>query len=191
MKYLILAFIIMFPVLAKAEMDPALKGKTAENFIIKLGNDAISSLQKTNGDNIARRAEFKRLLTKNFDMSSIARFSMGRYWTIATEAEKKRYTQLFRDMVINVYSQRFAEYKDQKFEVINSKPAGRRDFIVNTLIKGNGQPIKVDWRVRNGKVIDVIVEGVSMSVTQRNDFASIIQRNGGQVASLIAHLEEQ
>ena len=56
--------------------------------------------------------------------------------------------------------------------------------------QGQGQPIRVDWRVRRGKVIDVIVEGVSMSVTQRSEFASIIQRNGGKVSALINHLKK-
>jgi phospholipid transport system substrate-binding protein len=50
--------------------------------------------------------------------------------------------------------------------------------------------VRVDWRVRGGKVIDVIVEGVSMSVTQRSEFSSIIQRNGGDIEALITHLQK-
>ena len=191
MKYVLLfAFLMLMPTLAVADMDPALKGKQAQNFITKLGDDALAALDETKDNNAARRAAFKTILNNNFDMDAIARFSLGRYWSVASEAERKKYLPLFRDMVIDVYTQRFSEYNDQTFEVVGNKPAGRKDFIVNSLIKGSGQPIKVDWRVRNGKVIDVVVEGVSMSVTQRNDFASVIQRNGGQVTALIDHLQK-
>lgn len=185
-----LAFMCVVSTPAYADIDPALMAKKSENFISSLGTDAISSLTKTEKDAVARRKEFKRILGKKFDMNALARFAMGRYWTIATPKEKKKYTALFKDMVIDVYSNRFADYSGQEFEVIGSKPAGRKDFIVNSLIKGSGHPIKVDWRLRKGKVIDVLVQGVSMAVTQRSEFSSVIQRGGGQVASLITHLEK-
>ncbi len=190
MKYLILAFLVMVPSLVMANNDPALQGKQAENFIRSLGNDAIEALTTHKGDNGALKSEFKSILNSNFDMNTIARFSLGRYWSVATEAEQKEYKNLFRKMIVDVYTERFSEYNNQEFVVTGNRPAGRKDYIVNSQIKGSGQPIKVDWRVRNDKVIDVIVEGVSMSVTQRNDFASIIQRNGGKVSALIDHLQK-
>jgi len=123
-------------------------------------------------------------------MDTIARFAMGRYWAIATDAEKKEYTKLFRQMIVDVYTNRFSEYSGQTFNVKGHKAAGRKDVIVNSIIQGTGQSIKVDWRIRKGRVIDVLVENVSMSVTQRSEFASIIQRNGGKVSALIDHLKK-
>ena len=190
MRFVLFAFLLIIPTLAMAQMDPALEGKKAENFVKSLGEEAIGALNATRDNDGARKAEFKRILTTKFDMDTIARFSLGRYWSVATDAEKAEYKRLFRDMIVDVYTQRFSEYNDQTIEIVGTRPAGRKDSIVNSRIQGGSQPIKVDWRVRNGKVIDVIVEGVSMSVTQRNDFASIIQRNGGQVASLITHLQK-
>lgn len=191
MKYVVFAFLFLMPAFAWAQTDPALQGKQAENFIRDLGEAAISTLETTTGDEDARKAAFKTILSDNFDMDTIARFAMGRYWGSADDAQRREYQRLFRSMVIDVYTQRFSDYSDQKFAVIGSRPAGR-DFIVNSHIVslGSTKPVKVDWRVRRGKVIDVIVEGVSMSVTQRSEFASIIQRNGGQVASLIDHLKK-
>jgi phospholipid transport system substrate-binding protein len=190
MHFILLAFLMFMPSIAIAEMDPALQGKKAENFVRDLGNEAITALNATIGNEAARRAEFKRILNSKFDMDTIARFSLGRYWGVATDAEKRDYTRLFRDMVVEVYTQRFSEYNNQTLEVTGNRPAGRKDFIVQSVVRGTGQPIRVDWRVRNNKVIDVIVEGVSMSVTQRNDFAAVIQRNGGQVTALIDHLKK-
>lgn len=190
MNFLIMAFLFLAPSLAVANVDPAVQAKKAESFIAALGDEAIAILKSNQGDKDTRHAEFSRILNKNFDMDAIGRFALGRYWPTATADEQKQYIALFKTMVVDVYTERFSEYSNQEFVVVGGKPAGARDVVVNSLIKGSGQPIKVDWRVRNNKVIDVIVEGVSMSVTQRNDFASIIQRNGGTVASLIDHLQK-
>lgn len=173
-------------------LDPAVVGKQAENFIRDLGTEAIAALEATKGDEIARNEAFKRILNRDFNMDVIARFSLGRYWGVATPAEQKEYTALFKKMVVDVYSNRFSEYSGQKFEVIGNKPAGRKDVVVNSRIvpENGGVPVKVDWRVRGGKIIDVIVEGVSMSVTQRSEFASVIQRGGGNVSALIDHLKK-
>ena len=162
----------------------------AEGFISDLGNQAIGVLETNANNDDVLRSEFSRILNKNFDMDTIARFSLGRYWGVATDSEKKEYTTLFKDMVVDVYTERFSDYSNQKLVVNGAKPAGRNDVIVNSSVVGKGNPIRVDWRVRDGRVIDVIVEGVSMSVTQRNDFASIIQRNGGNVSGLINHLKK-
>lgn len=130
-------------------------------------------------------------------MNTIGRFSLGRYWRVATAEEQKRYLELFRDMVVDVYSSRFSEYKGEKVEVRSSRAEGKTDVLVTSFIvpDGGGPEIQVDWRVRHKnnryKVIDVIVEGVSMGVTQRSDFASVIQRGGGKVEVLLAHLEQQ
>jgi phospholipid transport system substrate-binding protein len=184
-------FLVFFsPYIVSANLDPALAGKKAEMFIQSLGDEAISALETSQGDEQVVQSEFKRILNAKFDMKTLGRFAMGRYWTVATDVEKKEYTKLFNKMIVDVYSKRFSDYSGQTFEIVGSKPAGRKDFIVNSVIKGTGSPIKVDWRLRKGKVIDVIVAGVSMSVTQRSEFASVIQRNGGQVASLITHLQK-
>jgi phospholipid transport system substrate-binding protein len=185
-------FLALFaPKPAQASVDPALAGKQAEQKISALGDEAIAVLDATQGDDTARRQAFENILNNNFDMETIARFAMGRYWAVATPDEQKRYTQLFNKMVVDVYSNRFSEYSGQKFEVLGNKPAGRHDVVVQSqIIPANGKPIKVEWRLRKNKVIDVIVEGVSMSVTQRSEFASIIQRGGGEVAALISHLEK-
>ena len=191
MNFILMAFLFFIPTFGVlADSDPAVQAQQAQEFVSRLGDDAITTLDNTKGDQSARREEFKRILNDNFDMSAIGQFALGRYWATATDAEKSEYLTLFKDMVIDVYTQRFSDYYDQKFIVTGSNPSGKKDVIVNSLIKGSGQPIKVDWRVRDNKVIDVIVEGVSMSVTQRNDFASIIQNNGGEVSALINHLKK-
>ena len=167
----------------------------AQNFIQNMADRGISFLANDELSQDEKKKEFSQLLSSSFDMKTIARFSLGRYWRVATDAEKKEYLDLFRKKVIDVYAQRFGDYDGQKLEVRSVRSDNEKDTLVFTIIQSpQGADVSVDWRVRykNGKyqIVDVIVEGVSMSVTQRSDFASVIQRNGGAVESLLEHLRE-
>ena len=175
-----------------------LKLKQAQNFIQTLGEDAIAIMADTSLSRENRQAKFKTLLKNHFDMKTIGRFTLGRYWRVADDGQQKEFLRLFKDMVLEVYSRRFEEYSGQIMTVETARFEGKKDIIVNALVvsPSGGPKIRVDWRVRNRgthshpkyKVIDVIVEGISMSLTQRSDFASIIQRNGGQIQPLLVHL---
>lgn len=158
----------------------------AQRGIDFLGNSSLSAEQ--------RKAEFRKLLKSSYDLKTIGRFALGTYWRSASPAQQAEYQRLFEKMVVNVYANRFGEYKGQKLEVRGARPDGTSDVIVTSFIvpANGGEDIQVDWRVRNkgagNKVIDVIVAGVSMAQTQRSDFASVIQRGGGDVNVLLEHL---
>lgn len=170
--------------------------KEAEKFVEQMGHKAISFLEDTSITDEKRKSGFKKLLEESFDMNTISRFSSGKNWRTASPEQRKEYMALFKEMVVNVYSERFSEYKGQIFKITGSRPEGDKDIIVNTrIVSPNDPEIKVDWRVRykNGKyrIIDVIVEGVSMSITQRSEFASVIARGGGNFQVLIDHMKDQ
>ncbi len=162
-------------------------GSMTERGINFLGNESLSDKQ--------RAAEFKKLLRDSFDMKTIARFAIGKYWRTANDAQKKEYLQLFEKMVISVYSRRFSEYGGQDLEVTGARGEGKADTMVSSKIVSSGSPtVKVDWRVRykdgRYKVIDIMVEGVSMALTHRSDFSSVIQRGGGDIEVLLDHLRK-
>lgn len=170
-------------------------GKGAMDFVSDMGERAIGFLS-SNMDTEQKKAAFSKLLQDSFDMKTIGRFSLGRYWRAATPEQRKEYDDLFERMVISVYSRRFSDYQGQKFVTRSYRNDGQTDTIVTSfIVPNNGPEVQVDWRIRNKngqyKVIDVIVEGVSMSVTQRSDFSSVIQRGGGDVQVLLAHLRGQ
>jgi len=162
-------------------------------FIENLTSEGIGFLSNAGLSQDQKKSEFKKLLHKNFDMRTLGRFSLGRYWNVATKSEQSEYQKLFEDMIVDVYARRFGDYSGQELVVNSARADGKSDAIVSSHIKHNGQKISVDWRVRkkNGSmnVIDVIVEGVSMATTQRSEFSSIIQRGGGQVDALLVHLK--
>ncbi|OFW89239.1 MAG: hypothetical protein A3J37_03710 [Alphaproteobacteria bacterium RIFCSPHIGHO2_12_FULL_45_9] len=169
----------------------------ALNFVKDTAEKGLTFLSKPNSTEEEKKAEFKQLLNNSFDMESIGRFTLGRYWNVATPAQQKEYQALFRKMVVNVYAQRFGDYKGQKFEVRSSRPVGNDDVLVSSFIvpTDGSDNIQVDWRVRNRggsiKIVDVLVAGVSMSVTQRSDFSSVIQRGGGKLDVLIDYLKQK
>ncbi|MBK6895916.1 MAG: ABC transporter substrate-binding protein [Alphaproteobacteria bacterium] len=181
----------------KAEPDDALSlgSKTLIDEIAKRGIGFLSDKSLTQ---TKRESEFRKLLNDNFDMETIGRFALGRHWKTATDAQKKEYQKLFNEMIVRVYTARFKEYDGQTLEVKKARKDGTNtDSIVNTVLvpKAGEQAIIIDWRVRqkNGKfkVVDIIVEGVSMALTQRSDFASVIQRGGGDLESLLAMLRKK
>ena len=167
----------------------------AKKFVNSMANRGIGFLSNPDFTREQQIAEFRTLLKDNFDMARIGRFAMGTYWRSASEKERREYLKLFEKKVVDAYAGRFAEYGGQELEVRDTRPEGKKDILVQSVILDNtGPEVNVDWRVRysNGgyKVIDVVVEGVSMALTQRSDFASVIQRGGGDVGVLIAHLKE-
>jgi phospholipid transport system substrate-binding protein len=168
----------------------------AQNIINSLGDEAISLMANGSLGQQGREQAFAKLLRKHFDMKTIGRFVLGRYWRSANDVQKSEYQTLFENMVVNVYSKRFNEYSGQAFSVAGSRREGTKDVIVHSVVDSGSNNIAVDWRLRQKrdgslKVIDVIVEGVSMSVTQRSDFSAVIQRGGGNIEVLLDHLRKQ
>lgn len=167
----------------------------AEKFINDLAQNGINFLENESQTKEEKAEAFRNLLRKNFDMKTIGRFSLGKYWRDASNEQQEEYLKLFEKMIIDVYSRRFSEYNGQELKIIGTESVGRRDILVKSkIIQTHGGPdVSVAWRVRQGKtgtmkIIDISVEGVSMSLTQRADFSSVIQRGGGNVEALLEHL---
>lgn len=171
-------------------------GAGAENFIDNMAKRALDFLGNASNTQDQKTASFRKLLNDSFDLETIGRFVLGRYWKTSTTQQRDEYQRLFRQMVVDVYAKRFGDYKGQKFETRGYRADGEKDTIVTSfIVPAEGPEVQVDWRVRykNGRyqIVDVIVEGVSMSVTQRSEFAAVIQRGGGDVQVLLAHLRGQ
>jgi len=176
---------------------PARAGGDAQGLISDLGRRAIEVLTQKKISDSQREQNFRRLFDEGFDVNSVSRFVLGRYWNTSTEPQRREFVKLFEAYVVKAYAVRFSEYTDQQFKVTGSRPQGDDESLVTSEIirPEGGPPIKVDWRVVSAagapKITDVVVEGVSMAITQRDQFASIIQRNGGEVDALLKLLREK
>jgi phospholipid transport system substrate-binding protein len=179
---------ILLPSRPAAAADPAA-------VVTSLGNEALKVLGKNVDPNL-RVARFRQLFSADFDVPGIARFVLGRYWRVATPTQQQEFLKLFTDYIALAYSNRLAEYSGETLRVTGSRLAPDGELVSSQIVRANGQPpAGVDWLLtpQNGayKISDVIVEGVSMAVTQRSEFASVIQRNGGQVEGLITALRQK
>jgi phospholipid transport system substrate-binding protein len=147
-------------------------------------------------DPAIRQARFRQLFHEDFDGAGIARFVLGRYWLSASGEEQQEFIKLFEDYVVFVYTARLANFGGETFKIRGSRSDGNGVIVSTDVISpGNASALKMEWRLvsENGayKVNDIIVEGVSMTATQRSEFASIVQRNGGQVRGLTALMREK
>jgi phospholipid transport system substrate-binding protein len=144
-----------------------------------------------------RNAEFGKILDDSFDLKTISHFVIGRAWNAATPSQQEEYMDLFKKLAIRNYGNRLVLSTGEEFQIVGTRPETDMDTIVlSQILHSDGsQPASMDWRVRqkNGKmnVIDIIIEGVSLSVTQRQEYAAIIQSNGGQIDSLLEKMRDQ
>ncbi len=168
----------------------------AAKFISDLAERAITNLTDGRLSDAERSKRFGDLLRENFDVPVIGRFVLGRYWNTATEAQRAEYLRLLDSYLTQVYASRFKEYSGEKLRVDQTKPGPDSEVVVmSTVVRGQGAPVQVNWRVaktdRGYRILDVWIEGVSMAVTQRDEFAAIIQRGGGKVEALLASLRQR
>jgi phospholipid transport system substrate-binding protein len=176
--------------------DEALK-VPAGKFVQDLGDRAIAAIADKNVTLTQRSDKFRQILSDSFDLKTIGRFVIGRNWNTATPEQQKEYMHLFEELVIKTYGDRLTLYTGEGFLVTGARPESERDFYVTSQIThpDGSQPTAIDWRVRqrDGKlgVIDVVVEGVSLSVTQQQEYASVIQRSGGQINGLLDQMRQQ
>ena len=187
------AFIVLAGALAPAIPAAAAADPTA--LISNLGSRALEVLGK-NAPQSQRVARFRELLREDFAVPEISRFVLGRYWNVATEEQRAEFVKLFEEYIALAYSTRLAEYTGETFKVTGSRPDADGAIVSSQILRPAGAaPVKVEWRLieRNGvyKISDVSVDGISMAVTQRSEFASVIQHNGGQVQGLITMLREK
>jgi phospholipid transport system substrate-binding protein len=143
-----------------------------------------------------RLMRFRQLFQADFDGPGIARFVLGRYWRSASEQEQQEYLKLFEDYVVLVYGTRLSKFNGETFKLLGSRTEESGTIVSTDIISPSGEaPIKVDWRLITDhgsfKINDVIIEGISMLATQRSEFASVIQRHGGQVGGLLELMRER
>ncbi len=155
----------------------------AITFVQNLGDNAIEVLEAPDTTPEQRRVEFRVLLDRGFAVETIGRFALGRYWRAATPEQQQEYLRLFRLFILNTYASRLDDYSGHSFNVVKAHSIDDKDTLVNTEIsQTNAEPLRVDYRVRakqgDYKIVDVLVEGISLIRTRRSEFASIINREG-------------
>jgi len=168
----------------------------AEKFIRSLADEAIEALTKPDTPREARINNFRKLFNAHFAVRSIGRFVLGRHWRKATKEEKKEYLTLFEDLMVVSYVDRFQRYAGENLNITKARAEkGTTVTVFTEIARPAARPVQVLWRVGSKgdttKILDVVVEGASMSQTLRSDFGSIIRQKEGKLAGLLEVLREK
>lgn len=172
----------------------ALTQSEAERFISSIADELEGILRDATPQN-KQVGRVLALLRRSAALPEIAQFTMGVNWRRMDEAQRRRFLDAFEDFAAKVYAENFEAYEGQTLDVAGSQDAGQRGIVVRSVIRAprGGQDIRVDWLVsdRGGRpqIVDVIGEGVSLAITQREEFASMVERRGGDLDRFISDLE--
>ncbi len=173
-------------------------GDGAKKFVEVLADDAIRSLAVNDISEAERASRFRNLMLRNFAVKGIGKFVLGRHWRKASDPIRKEYLRLFEDLLVATYAQRFAKYAGETLNIGRAEVRGQRDVIVHsTMLRvDSAKPLKIAWRVRGTKsgtykIVDIMVEGISMIQTQKSEFASFIKKNGGKLDPLLKEIRNR
>jgi len=193
-----LAFLVLaLAVLAGPATAAETKAERAAAFVRELGDKAIAKLSDESIPYEKRVERFRKLIHEGFAMEAISRFVLGRYWRVASEAEQEAFRDTFLDVITQRFLPLFEGYSKDDFKVDAAKTDPRNPeiyLVVSRVRQPQGDAmVKAGWRVRemssDMRIVDVLAEGVSMAITLRSEYGSVIQRNGGQVSALIELLQ--
>lgn len=187
----VLAALMMFGTAAQAEVDSA----AAEKFVKNVTTQGIEEIINANVSQAEKDARFAKLFNQALDLDFIGQFVLGRNWRTATPEQRKEFIQTYRQLNISTWSKRFDEFKGKEFVFQGTTPSNSKGQIfVNSVVPmDQGEPAKVVWRVKEKsgqyRIVDIIIENVSLAITARNEYTAFIKNNPGGIDALIANLK--
>lgn len=174
---------------AEVNADEALK------FVKDVTTEGIEEIINANVSQAEKDKRFAKLFNQALDLDFIGQFVLGRNWKTATPEQRKEFIAVYRQLNVSTWSKRFDEFKGKKFVFQGTSPSNSKGqiFVNSNVPMDQGEPAKVVWRVRekNGslKIVDIIIENVSLAITARNEYTAFIKNNPGGVDALIANLK--
>jgi phospholipid transport system substrate-binding protein len=188
---LLLAAAVVAPAAALADSKD--DGKA---IIQRMADEVVTTLANQGMDRAAKEARFRQILGQNFDVPTIGAWVLGAPWRTATPAQRTEYLKLFETYIVKVYTGQLSTYSGEKVTVTGAEADGPGVEVTSRITDPkNDRTVEVKWRLRpvgaQLKVRDVVIENISMSQTQRREFASVFQQRGNSVDGLIAALREK
>jgi len=172
---------------------PARANEDAVAFVQRLGADATATLANQQLTSVERRETMRSLLLSRFDVAMISRIVLGRHWQTATAQERANFNALFGDFVVATYGRHLDNYAGEALRVGHAVDKGKRGTLVKSeIVRSNGNPVSLNWRLRrvgeDWRVVDLIVEGVSLALTHRAEADSVIRNENGRISALLERM---
>ena len=152
-------------------------------------NDKYSKEEKIN--------KLKQIASETVDIDGIGRYTLGAYKNKITDSQIIEYNDLFQQYFLKSFASRLAEYSNPEIEVISKKKLSEKYTMVSSILVSTEQrpEVKIDWRIntsdpKNPLIMNLVIEGLSLARTQKEEFSSIIESNGGDINALFSILKE-
>ena len=194
MKKGIVYFITLFFIFQSSLLSYSSNPK---DFIYELVNDAISKLGDKNLDKDQKESFISNVALENVDINALGLYTLGELRKSSSENDISNYQKSFEKYFLKSLTSRLKDYSSSKFEILSEDKKSSNYTIVNSRVIPNdgGVEIKIDWRVYTKNpdkplIRDLIVEGLSLARTQKEEFASILSSNNNDIKILISKLEE-
>lgn len=143
-----------------------------------------------------QRDRFLKILDRDFDVAAMGKLVLGRFWANASEQARQDFIVAFRSYLAKSYAPRFFVYAGRPMTVASARSGSDGIVAVRTSVQeADNRNVGVDWHVARTaggmRIVDVVVEGVSLGLTQRDDFANYLRNNGDDVGKLTALLRDR
>tara|TARA_Y200000002_G_C22566639_1_gene614816 strand:- start:45 stop:644 length:600 start_codon:yes stop_codon:yes gene_type:complete len=189
--YLVIVFLTVQSSLLAYSSNP-------KEFVDELVTDAISNLSNKNLSKNEKADFIKKVALENVDIGALGLYTLGELRKSSNEADIKMYQKSFEKYFLKSLTSRLTDYSSSKFEVVGEEKKSATYTIVSSKVfpvDGNSPEIKIDWRIYTKNqdkplIRDLIVEGLSLARTQKEEFASILSSNNNDIRILISKLEE-
>ena len=166
----------------------------ASAFVQQTGDRLVATVNGTAGVAEKRRA-ITQILETAVDVDGVARFCLGRFWRNTSADQQKRYVTAFHEVLVTNISGKLGEYRGVKLTVQRARQQDDEVIVTTVVERPNNPPTTVDWVIAQPttapKIIDVVAEGTSLRLTQRQDYASYLSRNNNDVDALINAMKHQ
>ena len=188
-KYLFIFLIYVLNINISYAIQPDIFVQSTVNRASKVLSENISKIDKIN--------ELKEIAKETVDIMGIGFYTLGSARKSLNEEQKKKYSIIFEQYFLKSFSSRLAEYTNPEIDVLGKKVLSENYTIVNSLLKGTSErpEVKIDWRIytknpENPLIRDLIIEGLSLARTQKEEFSSILSSNDGDIKVLFSTLEK-
>ena len=189
--------LLVFTSLAMTATDSFSYNSEPKIFILELVNDATKTLSDKNVSKVNKIKKIESIALENVDIDALGMYTLGEIRKTLDQDVLKKYKELFKNYFLKSLTSRLTDFSENKFEVISAEQKSETYTIVRSKIaESSSQPeIKIDWRVYTKDpskplIRDLIVEGLSLAKTQKEEFASILNSNNKDINILFSKLEE-
>lgn len=191
----ILMILVIISLAAALHPAYAQEEQRAVAYVDEIGKQVLTVLNSAAPEE-EKQKQFRQLFSDNVDIPWMGQFVLGRVWADANEDQRSRYLSAYRDYLLAKYTHNFTEYAGSNYRITGARKQADSQYMVNMQVESpnaNAQSTLAGYRVRidhgQFKIIDIIIEGISLITTQRSEFTSAVQSGG--IDQLISQLQQK